>query len=137
RRQFRAYRQGRAGRSAGDRRNPRIRPGAALGNAGIGAPWRRAAFRAPAPSAGAARLTARPLVTRRCEGNRLVVASHNPGKVREIEDLIRPLGFRSISASELGLPEPAETGTTFLENAILKASAAAGAAKLPALADDS
>ena len=82
-------------------------------------------------------MTARPLVTRRCEGNRLVVASHNPGKVREIEDLIRPLGFRSISASELGLPEPAETGTTFLENAILKASAAAGAAKLPALADDS
>src|SRR5262245_20342851 len=78
-----------------------------------------------------------PVMTRRCEGTRLVVASHNPGKVREIDELIRPLGFRCVSAAELGLPEPEETGATFIENAALKASAAAGTAKLPALADDS
>lgn len=76
-------------------------------------------------------------MTRRCEGTRLVVASHNPGKVREIEELLRPRGFRPVSASELGLPEPEEIGTTFAENATIKASAAASAAKLPALADDS
>ncbi len=76
-------------------------------------------------------------MARRCEGGRLVVASHNPGKVREIEELIRPLGFRPVSSGELGLPEPKETGATFAENAILKARAAAIAAKLPALADDS
>jgi XTP/dITP diphosphohydrolase len=76
-------------------------------------------------------------VTRRCEGTRLVVASHNPGKVREIEELLRPRGFRPVSASELGLPEPEEIGATFAENATIKASAAASAAKLPALADDS
>ena len=76
-------------------------------------------------------------MTRRCEGTRLVVASHNPGKVREIEELLRPRGFRPVSASELGLPEPEEIGATFAENATIKASAAASAAKLPALADDS
>jgi XTP/dITP diphosphohydrolase len=66
-----------------------------------------------------------------------VVASHNPGKVREIGELLRPRGFRPVSASELKLPEPEETGATFIENATIKASAAALAAKLPALADDS
>lgn len=76
-------------------------------------------------------------MARRCDGGRLVVASHNPGKVREIEELIRPLGFRPVAAGELGLPAPKETGATFAENAILKASAAAIAAKLRALADDS
>lgn len=76
-------------------------------------------------------------MARRCEGGRLVVASHNPGKVREIGDLLRPFGFKAVSAGELGLAEPAETGTTFLENAELKARAAALAARLPALADDS
>ncbi|MDF2764752.1 MAG: non-canonical purine pyrophosphatase [Rhodospirillales bacterium] len=76
-------------------------------------------------------------MARRCEGGRLVVASHNPGKVREIGDLLRPFGFKAVSAGELGLPEPEETGTTFLENAELKARAAALAARLPALADDS
>jgi XTP/dITP diphosphohydrolase len=76
-------------------------------------------------------------MARRCEGGRLVVASHNPGKVREIVDLLRPFGFKAVSAGELGLPEPEETGTTFLENAELKARAAALAARLPALADDS
>jgi XTP/dITP diphosphohydrolase len=76
-------------------------------------------------------------MARRCEGGRLVVASHNPGKVREIGDLLRPFGFKAVSAGDLGLPEPEETGTTFPENAELKARAAALAARLPALADDS
>jgi XTP/dITP diphosphohydrolase len=77
-------------------------------------------------------------MTRRLQpGTRLVVASHNPGKVREIGDLVGPLGLSVVSAAELGLPEPEETGTTFAENAELKALAAARAAQLPALADDS
>ena len=67
----------------------------------------------------------------------LVIASHNPGKVREIGDLLRPFGIETVGAAALGLVEPEETGTTFAENAALKARAAARAAKLPALADDS
>lgn len=67
----------------------------------------------------------------------LVVASHNEGKVREIRDLLAPLGFTVHSAAELNLPEPEETGTTFEANAELKARAAAEAAGMPALADDS
>jgi XTP/dITP diphosphohydrolase len=70
-------------------------------------------------------------------GGKLVIASHNPGKVREIGDLLRPFGVEAISACELGLPEPEETGTTFEANAGLKARAAAEASGLPALADDS
>lgn len=70
-------------------------------------------------------------------GERLVVASHNQGKVREINDLIRPFGVEAVSAGELGLPEPEETGQTFAENAILKAVAAAKASDLMALSDDS
>ena len=76
-------------------------------------------------------------MARRCEGGRLVVASHNPGKVREIGDLLRPFGVQALAAAELGLPEPEETGASFAENAALKARAAALAARLPALADDS
>ena len=68
---------------------------------------------------------------------RLVVATHNPGKVVEINALIRPFGLDAVSAGELGLPEPDETETTFAGNARLKAIAAAKAANLPALADDS
>ena len=67
----------------------------------------------------------------------LVVASHNPGKIREIMALLSPLGFAVKGAGELGLPEPEETGATFAENAVLKARAAADATGLPALADDS
>lgn len=77
-------------------------------------------------------MTHRPLAP-----GRLVIASHNPGKVREIAELVRPYGVDVVSAGELGLPEPEETGTTFMENARLKALAAATAAGLPALADDS
>ena len=70
-------------------------------------------------------------------GEKIVIASHNPGKVREIGDLLRPLGLSVVSAGELGLPEPEETGKTFEENAIIKARAAAEGSGLPALADDS
>lgn len=76
-------------------------------------------------------------VHRRFPGGRLVIASHNPGKVREIADLLAPFGVEAISAGELGLAEPEETGKTFLENAELKARVAAEGSGLPALADDS
>ena len=76
-------------------------------------------------------------MARRLDRGRLVVASHNAGKVREITALLGPLGFEISSAGALGLPEPEETGRTFRENAELKARAAAEAAGLPALADDS
>jgi len=71
------------------------------------------------------------------KGSTLVVASHNKGKVREIFDLLAPFGIAVKGARELGLAEPEETGTTFADNAILKARAAALAAKAHALADDS
>lgn len=71
------------------------------------------------------------------KATRLVVASHNRGKVREILDLVAPHGLTAVSAGELNLPEPEETGATFAENATLKAVAAANASGLPALSDDS
>ncbi len=67
----------------------------------------------------------------------LVIASHNPGKVREIAELLTPYGIAVVSAGDLGLPEPEETGRTFAENARIKAEAAARAAGRPALSDDS
>lgn len=70
-------------------------------------------------------------------GERLVVASHNPGKIREIADLVRPYGLNVVSAGDLGLPEPDETEITFAGNAILKAQAAADASGLASLSDDS
>lgn len=70
-------------------------------------------------------------------GTRLVVATHNPGKVVEINDLVRPFGLDAVSAGALGLPEPEETETTFAGNARLKAVAAATASGLPSLSDDS
>ena len=74
---------------------------------------------------------------RRLLPGRLVLATHNAGKVREIRALVEPHGIEPVSAGELGLPEPAETGTTFIANATLKARASANAANLVALADDS
>ncbi len=68
---------------------------------------------------------------------KIVVASHNQGKVREIRALLEPLGVTTISAADLNLPEPEETETTFAGNARLKAVAAAKASGLPALSDDS
>ena len=70
-------------------------------------------------------------------GMRLVVASHNAGKVREIRELVEPHGLAVVSAAELNLPEPEETGATFQANAEIKALAAATGAGLPALSDDS
>ncbi|NVD37523.1 RdgB/HAM1 family non-canonical purine NTP pyrophosphatase [Ensifer sp. HO-A22] len=67
----------------------------------------------------------------------LIVASHNAGKIREIRDLIGPLGFEAKSAADLNFVEPDETGTTFEENATIKALASAKASGLPALSDDS
>lgn len=69
--------------------------------------------------------------------DRLVIASHNPGKVREIADLLAPFGVRVETVAALGLPEPEETGSTFAENAALKALAAARGAGAVALSDDS
>jgi len=68
---------------------------------------------------------------------RLVIATHNPGKLVEMRDLLAPYGIEAVSAGELKLPEPEETGTTFAANARIKAEAAAKAAQLPAFADDS
>lgn len=76
-------------------------------------------------------------MARRFAGRRLVVATHNRGKVRELQVLLAPFGFELVSAGELGLPVPAETGTTFVENATIKALAAAKATGEVALADDS
>jgi XTP/dITP diphosphohydrolase len=70
-------------------------------------------------------------------GSRLVIATHNEGKLREFRELLAPFGMDLVSAGELGLAEPEETGTTYAENARIKAEAAARASGLPALADDS
>jgi XTP/dITP diphosphohydrolase len=82
-------------------------------------------------AADAANKTHRPL------SGRLVIATHNPGKLREMRELLAPYHVEPVSAAELGLTEPPETGRTFRENACIKASAAARAAGLPAFADDS
>jgi XTP/dITP diphosphohydrolase len=82
----------------------------------------------PAPSDSPRRLQ---------QGQRLVAATHNAGKARELRDLLAPFGLAVVPAAELGLAEPEETGTTFQANAELKALAAADASGLPALADDS
>ena len=74
---------------------------------------------------------------RLARGDRLVVATHNAGKLEEIAALLEPFGVEAASAAALGLPEPAETEETFAGNARIKAHAAARATGLPALADDS
>ena len=68
---------------------------------------------------------------------RVVIATHNPGKLREMTELLAPYGIATVSAGQLNLPEPEETGTTFAENARIKAEAACKASGLPAFADDS
>lgn len=77
------------------------------------------------------------MTARRLEGAKIVVATHNKGKLAEIRDLLAPYGYQAVSAGELDLPEPEETGATFEANAAIKALAAAIASGLPALADDS
>jgi XTP/dITP diphosphohydrolase len=76
-------------------------------------------------------------MTRRLVEPRIVIATHNAGKLKEIRELLAPFGVEAVSAGELGLPEPEETGSTYAENARIKAEAAAKASGLPALADDS
>lgn len=76
-------------------------------------------------------------MARRLTEKRIVVASHNAGKVQEINDLLHPFGLEAVSAADLNLPEPDETEDTFIGNALLKARAAARASGLPALSDDS
>ena len=76
-------------------------------------------------------------MARRFAGEQLVIASHNGGKARELADLLAPYDVEAVAASALGLAAPEETGATFLANAELKSLAAARAAQLPALADDS
>jgi XTP/dITP diphosphohydrolase len=68
---------------------------------------------------------------------KVIVATHNPGKLREMTELLAPFGIETVSAGELGLPAPAETGHMFAQNAAIKAHAAAQGGGLPALADDS
>ena len=70
-------------------------------------------------------------------GDKLVIATHNPGKLREIAPLLQPFGIGCVGAVDLDLPEPEETGVTFVDNADLKARQAADLSGLPALADDS
>ena len=70
-------------------------------------------------------------------GPKLVIATHNAGKLREIRELLLPYGIECVGAAELDLPEPEEIGVTFVDNAELKARAAADLSGLPALADDS
>ncbi|TDQ82234.1 XTP/dITP diphosphohydrolase [Dongia mobilis] len=76
-------------------------------------------------------------MARHFSGGKLVLASHNPGKLREMADLLAPHQVEIVSAGAIGLPEPEETETTFIGNARLKALAAARASGLPAFADDS
>lgn len=78
-----------------------------------------------------------PQAIRKLAPGKLVIASHNEGKVREIRALLAPYGIEPVSARELDLPEPVENGTTFVANAELKARSAADLSGLPALADDS
>jgi XTP/dITP diphosphohydrolase len=74
---------------------------------------------------------------RRFTGDRLLIASHNWGKVEEISALLAPFSIQAVSAASLGIPEPDETGDSFEANAVLKATAAAEASGMPALSDDS
>ena len=76
-------------------------------------------------------------MSRRLGSGSLVIATHNAGKLKEISALLEPHGVKCLSAGSLGLPEPAETGTTFVQNALIKARASAEASGLVALADDS
>ncbi|MGE3247461.1 MAG: RdgB/HAM1 family non-canonical purine NTP pyrophosphatase [Beijerinckiaceae bacterium] len=75
--------------------------------------------------------------THRRLSGKIVIATHNAGKLREMRELLAPYGIEAVSAGELGLGEPEETGTTFIANALIKAQAAAAASGLPAFADDS
>ena len=74
---------------------------------------------------------------RKLSSGRLIIASHNNGKIIEINELVKPFNIEAVSAKKFGLEDPEETGKTFAENAIIKARAASETSNLPALADDS
>src|SRR6185312_2116755 len=133
RRQFRADGVGRHRRDSGHGRGRALRRGALQPHAGAGAGRHLAPHPHAARCAGAALAVA----ARRFAGDRLVVATHNKGKLVEIAELLSRFGVTALGAAALGLPEPKETGTTFEANAELKARAAAGPSGIPALADDS
>src|SRR3984885_11010360 len=78
-----------------------------------------------------------PMTEHRRITGKLVIATHNPGKLAEMRELLAPYGVEAVSAGELGLDEPDETGDPFRANALIKAAAAAKATQLPAFADDS
>lgn len=77
------------------------------------------------------------MTQRKLEAGRLIIATHNKGKLAEIDALLAPYGMQTEAAGDLGLPEPEETGTTFAENALIKARSACDATGCVALADDS
>jgi XTP/dITP diphosphohydrolase len=91
----------------------------------------------PAAADASAAIRSPSSVIHRPLNGRLVIATHNPGKLVEMRELLAPYGIDAISAGELGLKEPDETGMTFRDNARIKAQAAATASGLPAFADDS
>ncbi len=130
RRQLRDDRRERAGRGAGHRRGRSVQPRPVRPADDAGRARHPPAHRNAGKGAGDG-------MSRRFAGGRLIIASHNPGKVREIAELLEPHGADVVSAGALGLPEPEETGTTFVANAELKARAAAAASGLASLADDS
>src|SRR4029078_1552729 len=130
RRQFHHDRQRQYRRSAGHRGKNAVQPGPASRAARSRPQGHRQAGRS-AEDGGYVGMAHRPIA------GRLVIATHNPGKLAEMRELLAVYGVDAISAGELKLAEPEETGTTFRENARIKAQAAATASKLPAFADDS
>ncbi len=134
RRQFRSHRVGQYRRSPGHRGEDAVLGGAVLRAAGARPQRHRQAGRS-AEDGGDVSATRRPS-PRIVAAGRLVIATHNPGKLAEMRDLLAPYGIDAISAGELELGEPDETGMTFRDNARIKAEAAAKATGLPAFADD-
>ena len=156
RRQFRAHGNRRDRRNPGHRGEDAVHRDPAPGVAGAGAQGHRQIDRpaenggdvnAHPPCGGRAdrttgtafrgRTGAMPSQRHRPIAGRLVIATHNPGKLREMRELLAPYGVEAIAAGDLGLGEPEETGTNFRENAHIKAAAAAAATQRPAFADDS
>ena len=129
RRQFRHERQRQHRRDPGHRREDAVQRGAVPRAARAGAQGHRQAGR-PAEDGGGVSVTHRQLT------GPVVIATHNPGKLREMRELLAPYGIEAQSAGELGLGEPEETGTTFAANAHIKAMAAAKATGHVAFADD-
>src|SRR5581483_6939339 len=141
RRQFRGHRRRPHRRGAGHGGEDPVHRGAAARAAGAGEEGHRQARR-PAETGGdvsarAASLHEEAAGRHRRLTGRVVVATHNAGKLREMRELLAGYGIEAVSAGELGLAEPSETGQSFAENARIKAGAAADASGLPALADDS